>query len=63
MLRSSLLLLVYILVVTMLLMGHHTKAAAFGPYDEVTCIEYRDQLNEFAKDNDLPLRASCRIQA
>lgn len=53
----------YILVVTMLVMGHHTKVQAFGPLDEPTCIERRDLLNEFAVDNDVPLRASCRIQA
>lgn len=53
----------YILVVTVLFMGHHTKVHAVGPLDEPTCIERRDQLNEFAQDNNIPLWASCRIQA
>lgn len=53
----------YILVVVMLSMGHHAKVQAFGPLDELTCIEQRDYINEFSRDNELPITASCRIQA
>jgi len=53
----------WILVVTMLYMGHHGKTYAFGPLTQAMCEERRAQINEFSQDNDIPVRAVCRIQA
>jgi len=53
----------WILVVTMLTMGHHGKTYEFGPLTQGVCERQRDRINEFSQDNDIPLRAVCRIQA
>jgi len=51
----------WILVVSMLYMGHHVKSYEFGPLTQGVCEFKRDQINEYSQDNDIPVRAVCRI--
>jgi len=53
----------WILVVTLLTMEHPGKTYEFGPLTQIVCERKRDQINEEARDNDIPLRAVCRIRA